>query len=70
MVNAVRDEDLSGTGHGQIILPSSDLASYFLLGQFMTEQLAQFSSSSFSMPKGIVSPQQQTQLSAVLVLSS
>ena len=38
---------------------------YFLFGQFMTEQLAQFSASSFSMPKGIISPHRQDQPSVV-----
>jgi hypothetical protein len=43
---------------------------YFLLGQFMTGHRAQFSSSSFSMPKGIVSPHRQTQPSVVFARSS
>jgi protein gp37 len=42
---------------------------YFLLGQFMTGQRAQFSLSSFSMPKGIISPHRQTQPSEVFVCS-
>jgi hypothetical protein len=42
---------------------------YLLLGQFMIGQRAQFSSVSFSIPKGIVSPQQQIQPSVVFVFS-
>jgi hypothetical protein len=42
---------------------------YFLFGQFMTGQRAQFSSSSFSMPKGIISPHWQTQPSDFFVSS-
>ena len=42
---------------------------YFLFGQFMTGQRAQFSSSSFSMPKGIISPHWQTQPSDVFASS-
>ena len=40
---------------------------YFLLGQFLAGQCSQFSSSSFSMPKGIISPHRQTQPSKVFV---
>lgn len=43
---------------------------YFLLGQFMTEQFAQFSSSSFSRPKGIVSPHRQSQPEEILVCNT
>jgi hypothetical protein len=43
------------------------LPDYFLLGQFFAGQRAQFSSSSFSMPYGIVSPHPQIHPSAVFV---
>jgi hypothetical protein len=43
---------------------------YFLLGQFMTEQFAQFSSSSFSRPEGIVSPHRQSQPEGILVCNT
>jgi len=49
--------------------PVGKLFFYFLFGQFITEQRAQFSSSSFSMPKGIISPHWQTQPSDVFVSS-
>jgi len=40
---------------------------YFLLGQSRMGQLSQFSSSSFSSPKGIISPHRQAHPSAVFV---
>jgi len=40
---------------------------YFRRGQFVTAQWAQFSSSSFSMPKGISSPHWQAQPFKVFV---
>ena len=52
---------------GAVLCGTAACQSYFLLGQLMTGQREQFCSSSFSIPKGIVSPHSQTQLLAFLL---